>query len=182
MAGRGRLRRASGPAVILGPLQTPCNAVPHGTIRVGTGSHRQCARVMDSGVMVRTLGHEPDILEVLRILGMPEHQLRKVRARRQQGRRSDHPRCGARRRDGGCCEMRAVCDGLTGRPLHGGRCRMHGGLSTGPRTPAGRAAIAESNRRRSGVFGGPSKSVATMDFATFATPSKRARAEARHAV
>ena len=29
-----------------------------------------------------------------------------------------------------------------------GRCRMHGGASTGPRTPEGRAAIAASNRRR----------------------------------
>jgi hypothetical protein len=28
------------------------------------------------------------------------------------------------------------------------RCRLHGGLSTGPRTAEGRAAIAESNRRR----------------------------------
>ncbi len=28
------------------------------------------------------------------------------------------------------------------------RCRMHGGRSTGPRTDAGRAAIAASNRRR----------------------------------
>ncbi|HLK60944.1 MAG TPA: HGGxSTG domain-containing protein [Chthonomonadaceae bacterium] len=28
------------------------------------------------------------------------------------------------------------------------RCRMHGGLSTGPRTPEGRAKIAESNTRR----------------------------------
>jgi len=30
------------------------------------------------------------------------------------------------------------------------RCRMHGGLSTGPMTAAGRARISESNRRRSG--------------------------------
>jgi len=28
------------------------------------------------------------------------------------------------------------------------RCRLHGGRSTGPRTDAGRAAIAASNRRR----------------------------------
>ena len=28
------------------------------------------------------------------------------------------------------------------------RCRLHGGLSTGPTTPEGRARIAESNRRR----------------------------------
>jgi hypothetical protein len=29
-----------------------------------------------------------------------------------------------------------------------GRCRMHGGLSTGPKTKQGRAARAQSNRRR----------------------------------
>jgi hypothetical protein len=28
------------------------------------------------------------------------------------------------------------------------RCRLHGGLSTGPKTEAGRARIAESQRRR----------------------------------
>jgi hypothetical protein len=30
-----------------------------------------------------------------------------------------------------------------------GRCRMHGGLSTAPKTPEGRRRIAESNRSRS---------------------------------
>jgi hypothetical protein len=38
------------------------------------------------------------------------------------------PRCGARTRAGGCCRQPAMGNG---------RCRMHGGLSTGPRTPAG---------------------------------------------
>ena len=50
------------------------------------------------------------------------------------------PRCGAKTRRGPPCRARAV-SGAT-------RCRMHGGLSTGARTEAGRAAIAESNRRR----------------------------------
>jgi hypothetical protein len=40
------------------------------------------------------------------------------------------PRCGAKRRDGGSCQQPAMPNG---------RCRMHGGLSTGPRTEAGRA-------------------------------------------
>lgn len=49
--------------------------------------------------------------------------------------------CGAKTRKGTPC--RAL-------PVPGkARCRFHGGLSTGPRTAAGRAAIAESNRRRS---------------------------------
>lgn len=38
------------------------------------------------------------------------------------------PRCGAKRRDGGRCR---------GPAMPNGRCRMHGGLSTGPRTPEG---------------------------------------------
>jgi hypothetical protein len=49
-------------------------------------------------------------------------------------------KCGAKCRDGHACCAPSV--------IEGGRCRMHGGLSTGPKTEAGRAAIAESNRRR----------------------------------
>jgi len=40
------------------------------------------------------------------------------------------PRCGARARSGGCCRQPAMANG---------RCRMHGGLSIGPRTPEGLA-------------------------------------------
>ena len=49
-------------------------------------------------------------------------------------------RCGARTRRGTECAALA----LPGRS----RCRLHDGLSTGPRTPQGKAAIARSNRRR----------------------------------
>ena len=38
------------------------------------------------------------------------------------------PRCGAKRRDGLSCTSPA---------MKNGRCRMHGGKSTGPRTPEG---------------------------------------------
>jgi hypothetical protein len=38
------------------------------------------------------------------------------------------PRCGAKRRDSGSCASPA---------MKNGRCRMHGGKSTGPRTPGG---------------------------------------------
>ena len=38
------------------------------------------------------------------------------------------PRCGARTRSGGACRSPAMPNG---------RCRMHGGTSTGPRTPEG---------------------------------------------
>jgi hypothetical protein len=46
------------------------------------------------------------------------------------------PRCSARTRCGGACRQPAMPNG---------RCRLHGGLSTGPRTPAG---LARSRRAR----------------------------------
>jgi len=47
------------------------------------------------------------------------------------------PRCGARTRVGDCCRQPA---------MRNGRCRMHGGLSTGPRTAEGRARCAAARR------------------------------------
>jgi hypothetical protein len=55
--------------------------------------------------------------------------------------------CPARTRDGRPCQGIPVLDWQTGKPRNG-RCRMQGGRSTGPRTDAGKAAIAASNRRR----------------------------------
>jgi hypothetical protein len=55
-------------------------------------------------------------------------------------------KCGARCRDGHPCQAPPVRD----RKLlcnRNGRCRMHGGLSTGPRTPEGKARVAEAARR-----------------------------------
>ena len=49
-------------------------------------------------------------------------------------------KCGARTRRGTAC----LCQG-TGR---GGRCKFHGGASTGPKTDAGRAKIAAVQRAR----------------------------------
>jgi hypothetical protein len=45
-------------------------------------------------------------------------------------------RCGARTRSGGCCRQPAMPNG---------RCRMHGGKSTGPRTPEGLARSRRAN-------------------------------------
>jgi hypothetical protein len=58
--------------------------------------------------------------------------------------KKQRPLCGARTRDGRPCCARVVekTNGQLAR-----RCRMHGGMSTGPRTVEGRAAIVESNRR-----------------------------------
>ena len=59
------------------------------------------------------------------------------------------PRCGARCRDGHLCLAPVViaADG-SGQSRVRRRCKLHGGLSTGPKTAKGRAAIAESNRNR----------------------------------
>ena len=48
-------------------------------------------------------------------------------------------RCGAKTRSGAPCAKS---------PMEGKRrCRLHGGLSTGPKTPAGRAAISAANTK-----------------------------------
>jgi hypothetical protein len=54
--------------------------------------------------------------------------------------RKDRPLCGAKTRAGGTCLVRVE--------RAKARCRFHGGLSTGPKTEAGRARIAEAQRRR----------------------------------
>lgn len=48
--------------------------------------------------------------------------------------------CGARTRKGTPCKAKAL-QGKT-------RCRFHGGLSTGPKTPEGRERIAAAQRKR----------------------------------
>lgn len=59
-------------------------------------------------------------------------------------RRKNRARCGAKTRAGGRCLVRVEA----GRA----RCRFHGGLSTGPKTEAGRARIAQAQRRRWRAF------------------------------
>ena len=54
--------------------------------------------------------------------------------------RKARPVCGARTRAGRSCAMRVEPG------KH--RCRLHGGLSTGPKTAEGRARIGEANRAR----------------------------------
>jgi hypothetical protein len=58
--------------------------------------------------------------------------------------RKERPVCGARNRRGKPCGVRVE----PGRA----RCRFHGGLSTGPKTAAGRARIAAAQRRRWSAF------------------------------
>ncbi len=51
----------------------------------------------------------------------------------------EQPLCGGRTRRGSHCQRRA---------LDNGRCRNHGGLSTGPKTAEGRQRISEAQRKR----------------------------------
>jgi uncharacterized membrane protein len=53
------------------------------------------------------------------------------------------PRCGARTRAGCPCRQPA---------MQNGRCRLHGGRSTGPRTEAGRAALRAAHTKH-GQYG-----------------------------
>jgi hypothetical protein len=59
---------------------------------------------------------------------------------------ADDALCGAKTRAGWPCRGIPVWrpENSPGRP----RCRLHGGRSTGPKTPDGRARIAASNRQR----------------------------------
>lgn len=68
----------------------------------------------------------------------------------QKIRRKDRPRCGAMTRAGAPCQAPAVWDRERDEALNG-RCRRHGGLSTGPKSQEGRQraieAMKEGHRR-----------------------------------
>lgn len=72
--------------------------------------------------------------------------LRNVTAPARRPPRGDRPKCGAKTRLGRPCVARAVW--LPGAPEpRNGRCRNHGGLSTGPKTPEGQQRSAEALRK-----------------------------------
>ena len=82
----------------------------------------------------------PDPDEVRAMFGLPPPPPPKVIRR-------DRPRCGARTRQGAPCQAPVVWDAALNRPRNG-RCKLHGGLSTGARTAEGRARQDEARRRR----------------------------------
>ena len=55
--------------------------------------------------------------------------------------------CGAKTRKKTLCQAPPVWDNVADKTKNG-RCKLHGGMSTGARTEAGREAIRASNRRR----------------------------------
>jgi hypothetical protein len=78
-------------------------------------------------------------LDVLRALDALDAAAARIPLTVLRPRRADRPRCGARCRDGHACAAPVAAR----RDEHGAvivaaRCRMHGGESTGPRTPEGR--------------------------------------------
>lgn len=62
--------------------------------------------------------------------------------------RRERPKCGAKCRDGHPCQAPALFEPAYGCYIRNGRCRLHGGLSTGPRTAAGKRRIAAAARKR----------------------------------
>ncbi|WP_188907097.1 HGGxSTG domain-containing protein [Aureimonas endophytica] len=65
---------------------------------------------------------------------------REERSKLGKGSKKDRPLCGAKTRAGGSCAMRTE----PGKK----RCRLHGGLSTGPKTPEGIERIRQAQLRR----------------------------------
>jgi len=104
--------------------------------RVGT---RRLQRILAARIDPRTL---PVLQEVEIARGM----LRRLRAPGGTPKQA-RPRCQARCRDGHPCQARAVWDADRDAPRNG-RCRVHGGVSTGPTSLAGRQRIRASNTRR----------------------------------
>jgi hypothetical protein len=61
-------------------------------------------------------------------------------------RKKTRPLCGSRCRDGHACKAKAVINPKTDKPING-RCRLHGGLSSGAKTEEGKARCREAVRR-----------------------------------
>ncbi len=78
--------------------------------------------------------------EAFRIAGIEPFNELHALLYRSQPRSRRRPMCGARNREGKPCRARK----LPGK----NRCKFHGGMSTGPKTPEGRQRIAEAQRRR----------------------------------
>ena len=92
-------------------------------------------------------------LDVLRALDALDAVAARIPLTVRRARRATRPRCSARCRDGHACRASVVVRrDDQGAVVVAARCRMHGGLSTGPRTPEGRArslaALARGRARR----------------------------------
>ena len=77
----------------------------------------------------------------IRTAALPLHRRGSLRNGNRAGDFLAAPRCGACTRAGATCRQPAMANG---------RCRFHGGLSTGPRTAEGRARCARARRTHGG--------------------------------
>ena len=64
--------------------------------------------------------------------------------------------CGARTRRNTSCQAPPVWNKVQDKARNG-RCKLHGGFSTGPRTEAGKEAIRASNKRRAKTLNGQAR-------------------------
>ena len=95
------------------------------------------------------LERDPDALTPEETMRLARTMLRTLDYRQPLDRVYKHelPLCGARCRDGHPCQAKAAWD-ETRCYVRNGRCRLHGGLSTGPRTRAGKRRVGAAARRR----------------------------------
>src|SRR5919198_423716 len=99
---------------------------------------KRLQRLIDQGVNPAKLPLEERVavsIAMMRILSQPPACTPK----------RERPRCGAKCRTGWPCRRRAVWDEDNDCPVNG-RCRNHGGMSTGPKTQEGRRRIGEAAR------------------------------------
>lgn len=112
-----------------------CACASWGTVRVVSRARRAATALGASVAALR--GAVRELNQGLHAVRVDAAQL--AREARANLRRSVEP-CGARCRDGHACRAPVVIAWSTdGGWREAARCRMHGGLSTGPRTEAGRA-------------------------------------------
>lgn len=92
-----------------------------------------------SAAVALTAGHglHPSYSPLASTTSLPPERRGRLRNGATPGDFLAAPRCGAHTRAGGCCRQPA---------MRNGRCRLHGGLSTGPRTTEGRARCARARR------------------------------------
>ncbi|WP_363320823.1 helix-turn-helix transcriptional regulator [Roseovarius sp.] len=124
------------------------------------GLHPDSVKYWESKARIDLRGWAPD--RILRALGAGHLSQRGIypawretgvfpaplRARNRVLEASDFP--AVKRRGNGCCGAKTrKGKPCRAKPLPGKRrCKFHGGMSTGPRTPEGRGRIAEAQRRR----------------------------------
>ncbi|NEX19760.1 hypothetical protein G3480_05430 [Thiorhodococcus mannitoliphagus] len=83
------------------------------------------------------------------------------------------PICGARTRRGTRCQCK---------PVRGGRCKLHGGASTGPTTTEGKAQSTENLKRARAALNSPLHAEARRERALKGWKTRRRAAERRRLI